>query len=84
MGAAPLLISVVKSNKYALLGVLGFDAKGGHITYENTYHSSLSTGRTIVRARTGPGTRAGCYWGHGMPVLGTPSTQILSYGDLWA
>ena len=38
MGAAPLLISVVKSNKYALLGVLGFDAKGGHITYENTYH----------------------------------------------
>ena len=40
MGTAPLLISVVKSNKYALLGVLGFDAKGGHITYENTYHSS--------------------------------------------
>ena len=39
MGTAPLLISVVKSNKYALLGVLGFDAKGGHITYENTYHS---------------------------------------------
>ena len=39
MGAAPLLISVVKSNKYALLGVLGFDAKGGHITYENTYHT---------------------------------------------
>ena len=37
----PLLISVVKSNKYALLGVLGFDAKGGHITYENTYHSCL-------------------------------------------
>ena len=22
--------------------------------------------------------------GHGMPVLGTPSFQILSYGDLWA
>ena len=40
MGTAPLLISVVKSNKYALLGVLGFDAKGGHITYENTYHSA--------------------------------------------
>ena len=40
MGGPPLLISVVKSNKYALLGVLGFDAKGGHITYENTYHSS--------------------------------------------
>ena len=39
MGTVPLLISVVKSNKYALLGVLGFDAKGGHITYENTYHS---------------------------------------------
>ena len=40
---APLLISVVKSNKYALLGVLGFDAKGGHITYENTYHSCFSS-----------------------------------------
>ena len=43
MGTAPLLISVVKSNKYALLGVLGFDAKGGHITYENTYHSCFSS-----------------------------------------
>ena len=42
MGTVPLLISVVKSNKYALLGVLGFDAKGGHITYENTYHSSAA------------------------------------------
>ena len=43
MGTVPLLISVVKSNKYALLGVLGFDAKGGHITYENTYHSGGHT-----------------------------------------
>ena len=39
---APLLISVVKSNKYALLGVLGFDAKGGHITYENTYSRTIA------------------------------------------
>ena len=31
------LISVITYDKYALLGVLGFDAKGGHlITYENT------------------------------------------------
>ena len=36
-GGAPHLISVAKYNKYALRGVLGFDAKGGHITYENTY-----------------------------------------------
>ena len=35
-GGAPHLISVAKYNKYALRGVLGFDAKGGHITYENT------------------------------------------------
>ena len=37
------LISVAKYNKYALLGVLGFDAKGGHITYENTYHSCYAS-----------------------------------------
>ena len=37
-GGDPHLISVAKYNKYALRGVLGFDAKGGHITYENTYH----------------------------------------------
>ena len=36
-GTVPHLISVAKYNKYALRGVLGFDAKGGHITYENTY-----------------------------------------------
>ena len=37
-GPGAHLISVVKYNKYALRGVLGFDAKGGHITYENTYY----------------------------------------------
>ena len=31
-GTVPHLISVAKYNKYALRGVLGFDAKGGHIT----------------------------------------------------
>ena len=51
-GGPPHLISVAKYNKYALRGVLGFDAKGGHITYENTYHSSgldLSLSLTIGR-----------------------------------
>ena len=37
MGVAPLLISVVKSNKYALRGVLGFYAREGHILYEYMY-----------------------------------------------
>ena len=41
-GGDPHLISVAKYNKYALRGVLGFDAKGGHITYENTYHSGAA------------------------------------------
>ena len=53
-GGDPHLISVAKYNKYALRGVLGFDAKGGHITYENTYKGiHFSQERTTRQAGEG-------------------------------